>query len=47
MHGASLTELSGDAVWLLVAQLHIDADFPLTFKRAVRRAKVDGTLGHY
>jgi len=46
-HGATLTQLAPDAIWLLVASAILLPISLWSFSRAVLRAKVDGTLGHY
>ncbi|GAC1426958.1 MAG: hypothetical protein NVSMB6_27220 [Burkholderiaceae bacterium] len=47
IHGAPLNQLSSDAIWLVVASLVLFPISLLTFKHAVTRAKVDGTLSDY
>ena len=47
LYGARIVDLSHDAIWLAASTLVL---LPLSlylFARAVRRSKVDGTLGHY
>ncbi|MBV8355413.1 MAG: ABC transporter permease [Candidatus Eremiobacteraeota bacterium] len=45
--GASLWQLRADAVWLLVVSLVLVPLSLYVFARAVRRTKIDGTLGDY
>lgn len=47
MHGNSLAETSGDVVWLSVATAVLLPISLWLFALSVRRAKIDGTLGHY
>ncbi|MBC5811521.1 MAG: ABC transporter permease [Candidatus Eremiobacteraeota bacterium] len=45
--GATLAQLAPDAIWLTVATCVLGPLSLYAFSRAVRRAKVDGTLGDY
>jgi ABC-2 type transport system permease protein len=45
--GANLHELAPDAIWLLAMTVALGPLSLWAFARAVRRAKVDGTLGAY
>ena len=45
--GASLAQLAPDAIWLGVMTIALGPLSLWAFSRAVRRAKVDGTLGDY
>ena len=47
VHGLPLPQLAPDAIWLSVATLALLPVSLLVFRRAVDRAKRDGTLGHY
>src|SRR5579864_6896002 len=47
LHGATLTQLAPDALWLLVASVILLPTSLWAFSRAVQRAKIDGTLGQY
>jgi len=47
VHGATMGQLSHDAIWLSVATMILLPFSLLVFQRAVDRAKMDGTLGHY
>jgi ABC-2 type transport system permease protein len=45
--GASLAQVAPDAIWLGVAALTLLPVSLMVFNRAVKRAKIDGTLGQY
>lgn len=45
--GATVAQLGADATWLLAFALVLLPISLLVFANAVRRAKLDGTLGHY
>ena len=47
LHGASFAQLAPDALWLSVATIILLPVSLVIFGHAVRRAKVDGTLGQY
>jgi len=47
LHGAALAQLAPDALWLTVATIVLLPVSLVIFGGAVRRAKVDGTLGQY
>jgi ABC-2 type transport system permease protein len=47
VHGATISQLAPDAIWLAVAATVLLPVSLWSFSRAVERAKVDGTLGHY
>jgi ABC-2 type transport system permease protein len=47
VHGASLAQLAPEAVWLAIASAILLPISLWLFGRAVERAKIDGTLGHY
>lgn len=47
LHGASLAELTPDALWLAIATIVLLPVSLVIFAGAVHRAKVDGTLGQY
>jgi len=47
LYGASLHDLAPDAIWLACSTLALLPASLYLFARAVRRSKVDGTLGHY
>jgi ABC-2 type transport system permease protein len=47
LHGASLAQLAPEAMWLSVATILLLPVSLVIFTRAVRRAKIDGTLGQY
>jgi ABC-type multidrug transport system permease subunit len=46
-HGATLRDLSPDAIWLTVATIVLLPFSLFIFRGAVARAKFDGTLGQY
>jgi ABC-2 type transport system permease protein len=47
VHGASIVQLAPDIIWLGIATLVLLPTSLFIFGRAVERAKMDGTLGHY
>jgi ABC-2 type transport system permease protein len=47
LHGASFAQLAPDALWLSIATVILLPVSLVIFGHAVRRAKVDGTLGQY
>jgi len=47
VHGATLAQLAPEAIWLCVASAILLPISLWSFSRAVERAKIDGTLGHY
>ena len=47
IHGAALSQLVPDALWLIVAAAILLPISLWSFGRAVQRAKIDGTLGQY
>lgn len=47
IHGATLAQLAPDAIWMAVASLLLLPVSLWLFGRAVRTAKIDGTLGQY
>jgi ABC-2 type transport system permease protein len=47
VHGATLAQLAPEALWLCVATTVMLPISLWSFARAVQRAKVDSTLGHY
>jgi ABC-2 type transport system permease protein len=47
VHGGTLSQLAPDALWLLLASGILLPVSLWLFARAVRRAKIDGTLGQY
>jgi ABC-2 type transport system permease protein len=47
INGATIAQLAPDVVWLAVATAVLLPASLFVFRRAVERAKVDGTLGHY
>jgi ABC-2 type transport system permease protein len=47
VNGATLVQLAPDALWLAGCAALLLPISLLAFSRAVRRAKLDGTLGHY
>jgi ABC-2 type transport system permease protein len=47
IQGASLQQLSGDAIWLVVGTVVLTPLSLMFFAMAVRRSQIDGTLGHY
>lgn len=47
LRGGTLSQLAPDALWLLAAALVLLPISLWSFARAVQRAKIDGTLGHY
>ncbi len=47
LYGARLTDLAPDAWWLAASTLILLPVSLYLFARAVRRSKIDGTLGHY
>lgn len=47
VRGETLAQLFPDAAWLLIAALVLLPASLFAFRRAVDRAKMDGTLGHY
>jgi len=47
VHGITIVQLAPDALWLSVATLVLLPISLFVFRRAVDRAKQDGTLGHY
>lgn len=47
VRGESLMHLAPDALWLALAAVVLLPASVLVFNRAVDRAKLDGTLGHY
>jgi ABC-2 type transport system permease protein len=47
VHGANLLQLAPEAIWLTIAAAVLLPLSLWSFGRAVQRAKMDGTLGHY
>jgi ABC-2 type transport system permease protein len=47
LHGATLAQLAPDALWLITATVVLLPVSLVIFARAVRHAKIDGTLGQY
>jgi ABC-2 type transport system permease protein len=47
VHGATLAQLAPEAIWLSIAGAILLPLSLWSFARAVQRAKMDGTLGHY
>ena len=47
LYGARIIDLAPDALWLAVSTLVLLPTSLYLFARAVRRSKIDGTLGHY
>jgi ABC-2 type transport system permease protein len=47
VNGATIAQLAPDAIWMVVCAVVLLPISLLAFARAVRRAKLDGTLGHY
>ncbi|HXN09071.1 MAG TPA: ABC transporter permease [Candidatus Acidoferrales bacterium] len=47
VNGATVTQLAPDAVWMVVCAVVLLPISLFAFAAAVRRAKLDGTLGHY
>jgi len=47
VNGATIAQLVPDAVWMVVCAVVLLPISLLAFASAVRRAKLDGTLGHY
>ena len=47
VHGATLAQLAPDAMWMAACAVLLLPVSLVAFARAVRRAKKDGTLGHY
>ena len=47
IHGASLSQLAPDAIWLTLASALLLPISLWSFSRAVERAKIEGTLGQY
>jgi len=47
VNGATIAQLAPDAVWMVVCAIVLLPISLLAFTAAVRRAKLDGTLGHY
>lgn len=47
INGATIPQLAPDIVWLSIATLVLLPTSLFVFRRAVERAKMDGTLGHY
>jgi ABC-2 type transport system permease protein len=47
VHGATLSQLAPDAMWMAACAVLLLPISLVAFARAVRRAKMDGTLGHY
>jgi ABC-2 type transport system permease protein len=45
--GASVAELAPDALWMIACTIVLMPISLVAFATAVRRAKLDGTLGHY